>query len=189
MFCLVGVNRVWLYRPFVKHKAFHLAIDRFKRILNYLRQFYFIPEIYNKYEKSMGSQESLLSNFDNFNEYMYQRATINRDATDLIKCFLDQRRIINTIGHPSTSKDVESLFLFINSILELAIAFHALVLISGFWIPLPINNISIKETENSTELTYSDNGKGLNENLSGLNKGFGLELIKLLIYDNCTILY
>ncbi|CAF3875420.1 unnamed protein product, partial [Rotaria sp. Silwood1] len=53
MFCIVGVDEFWLYRPFVHHKAFELAVNRLKGILNYLRQLYFIPEIYDRHDRSI----------------------------------------------------------------------------------------------------------------------------------------
>ncbi|CAF1209226.1 unnamed protein product [Rotaria magnacalcarata] len=117
MFCIVGIDEVWLYKEFVKHRAFHLAIDRFKGISNYLRQFYFIPEIYNKYERSISSKESLLSNFDNFNEYMYKKSMVNQNSTYLINLFMNWHQTIDKARHqPSSVKDVEILFTFINSI-------------------------------------------------------------------------
>ncbi|CAF3324968.1 unnamed protein product [Rotaria socialis] len=117
MFCIVGVDEVWLYKDFVKHRAFHLAIDRFKGISNYLRQFYFIPEIYNKYERSISSKESLLSNFDNFNEYMYKKSMTNQNSTYLIDLFMNWHQTIDKVRHqPSSVNDVKILFTFIDSI-------------------------------------------------------------------------
>ncbi|CAF5106590.1 unnamed protein product, partial [Rotaria magnacalcarata] len=103
MFCIVGIDEVWLYKEFVKHRAFHLAIDRFKGISNYLRQFYFIPEIYNKYERSISSKESLLSNFDNFNEYMYKKSMVNQNSTYLINLFMNWHQTIDKARHQPSS--------------------------------------------------------------------------------------
>ncbi|CAF5014817.1 unnamed protein product, partial [Rotaria sp. Silwood1] len=116
MFCIVGVDEFWLYRPFVHHKAFELAVNRLKGILNYLRQLYFIPEIYDRHDRSISSKESLLSNFDNFNQYMYRKYTINRDSTQLIDLFMKWQHTMNESYHRSSSERVETLFTFIDLI-------------------------------------------------------------------------
>ncbi|CAF3855001.1 unnamed protein product, partial [Rotaria sp. Silwood1] len=116
IFCIVGVDEFWLFRPFVHHKAFKLAINRFKGILNYLRQLYFIPEIYDRHDRSIISKESLLSNFDNFNQYMYRKYTINRDSTQLIDLFMKWQHTMNESYHRSSSERVETLFTFIDLI-------------------------------------------------------------------------
>ena len=116
MFCIIGVDEIWLYKPFTEHTAFHRAIDRFKRICNYLRQFYFIPEIYDKYRGSVSSKHSLLSNYDSFNEHIYNQYTINRDSTQLIELFMTWYNLMDTGGQRRSSNDSESLFVFIDAI-------------------------------------------------------------------------
>lgn len=116
IFCVVGIDKIWIYLPFIKYEAFHLAIDRFKRISNYLRQFYFIPEIYNRFEKSISSKESLLSNFDNFSEYMYLRTMINRDSTHLIDLFMNWQHINDKMQRKVSANSLELFFGFIDSV-------------------------------------------------------------------------
>ncbi|CAF3009856.1 unnamed protein product [Rotaria sp. Silwood2] len=116
MFCIIGVDQPWLFKTFVEHKAFSLAIDRFKRIANYLRQLYFIPEIYNRFQSSISSKDSLLSNFNNFDKYMYKQCTVNRDSTRLIELFVNWYRPLETIPSQSSQKSLEILFIFIDLI-------------------------------------------------------------------------